>query len=58
MHQVGGHIILETEEPGHQRIVIPDHHPIRLGTVASILRAAIAEGVAVWRGWLQVGLMV
>ena len=39
VHQVGSHIILETSEPSHQRIVIPDHHPLRLGTFVSILRA-------------------
>ena len=32
-------IILETSEPTHQRIAIPDHHPLRLGTLNSILRA-------------------
>lgn len=31
VHQVGSHIILETEEPAHQRIAIPDHHPPGLG---------------------------
>ena len=39
VHQVGSHIILETSEPAHQRIAIPDHHPLRLGTFSSILRA-------------------
>ena len=34
VHQVGSHIILETSEPSHQRIVIPDHHPLRLGMFA------------------------
>jgi predicted RNA binding protein YcfA (HicA-like mRNA interferase family) len=38
VHQVGSHIILETSEPAHQRIAIPDHHPLRLGTLSSILR--------------------
>lgn len=38
VHQVGSHIILETSEPAHQRIAIPDHHPLRLGTFISILR--------------------
>lgn len=38
VHQVGSHIILETEEPSHQRIAIPDHHPLRLGTLVSIVR--------------------
>jgi len=39
VHQVGSHIILETSEPAHQRIAIPDHRPLRLGTFGSILRA-------------------
>ena len=39
VHQVGSHIILETSEPTHHRIAIPDHHPLRLGTLNSILRA-------------------
>ncbi len=38
VHQVGSHIILETSEPTHQRIAIPEHHPARLGTLISILR--------------------
>ena len=38
VHQVGSHIILETSEPAHQRIAIPDHDPLRLGTLISILR--------------------
>jgi predicted RNA binding protein YcfA (HicA-like mRNA interferase family) len=38
VHQVGSHIILETSEPTHQRIAIPAHHPLRLGTFSSILR--------------------
>ena len=39
VHQAGSHIILETSEPTHHRIAIPDHHPLRLGTFHSILRA-------------------
>ncbi len=39
VHQVGSHIILETSEPTHQRIAIPEHDPVRLGTPISILRA-------------------
>jgi predicted RNA binding protein YcfA (HicA-like mRNA interferase family) len=38
VHQVGSHITLETSEPAHQRIAIPDHHRLRLGTLISILR--------------------
>jgi hypothetical protein len=32
------HIILETSEPTHQRIAVPAHYPLRLGTFSSILR--------------------
>jgi len=39
VHQVGSHIILETSEPFHQRIVVPNHDPLRLGTFVSILRS-------------------
>jgi len=39
VHQVGSHIILETSQPNHHRIAIPDHNPLRLGTFSSILRA-------------------
>ena len=46
VHQVGSHIILETFDPTHQRIAIPDHDRLRLGTLISILRAiARHEGV-------------
>ncbi len=39
VRQVGSHIVLETSEPVHQRIAVPDHHPHRLGALTSILRA-------------------
>jgi hypothetical protein len=39
VHQAGSHIILETSEPTRHRIAILDHHPLRLGTFSSILRA-------------------
>jgi predicted RNA binding protein YcfA (HicA-like mRNA interferase family) len=39
VHQSGSHIILETEEPSHQRIAMPNHHPLRIGTFNGILRA-------------------
>jgi predicted RNA binding protein YcfA (HicA-like mRNA interferase family) len=49
VHQVGSHIILEAAEPAHQRIAIPDHRPLRLGTLISILRA-VAQHKGVTRG--------
>ena len=39
VHQVGSHIILETPQPAHHRIAIPNHDPLRLGTFISIVRA-------------------
>ena len=38
VHQTGSHIILDTEEPSHQRIAIPDHDGLRIGTLNGILR--------------------
>lgn len=34
----GSHIIVQTETPSRQRIPVPDHNPLRLGTLNSILR--------------------
>jgi predicted RNA binding protein YcfA (HicA-like mRNA interferase family) len=42
VHQVGSHVILQTEQPAHHRIAIPAHTPLRLGTLNAIL-AAIAS---------------
>jgi len=39
VHQEGSHIILETDTPSHQRISVPNHNPIRVGTLNSIVRA-------------------
>lgn len=40
VHQVGSHVILQTEEPAHHRIAIPNH------ASNSVLRAvAIAKGI-------------
>ncbi len=39
VHQKGSHIILETTEPAPQRIAIPDHKNLRIGTLNAILRA-------------------
>ncbi|HUH62044.1 MAG TPA: type II toxin-antitoxin system HicA family toxin, partial [Terracidiphilus sp.] len=37
VHQVGSHVILQTEQPSHHRIAIPEHSPLRIGTLNSIL---------------------
>lgn len=39
VHQEGSHVILQTETPGHQRLSVPNHNPIRVGTLNSIVRA-------------------
>ena len=39
VNQQGSHVILQTEEPKHQRLAIPDHAVLRIGTLNSILRA-------------------
>jgi predicted RNA binding protein YcfA (HicA-like mRNA interferase family) len=38
----GSHVILETESPRHHRLAVPDHNPLRIGTLNAILRA-VAE---------------
>ena len=39
VHQEGSHIILETDAPAHQRLSVPNHNPLRVGTLNSIVRA-------------------
>ena len=39
VHQVGSHVILETQAPSHQRIAVPAHKNLRLGTLNAILKA-------------------
>jgi len=39
VHQTGSHIILDTEEPSHQRIAIPAHKSLRVGTLNHILKS-------------------
>lgn len=39
VHQEGSHIVLETERPSHQRIAIPAHRTLRVGTLSAILRS-------------------
>jgi predicted RNA binding protein YcfA (HicA-like mRNA interferase family) len=48
VHQSGSHIILETEEPSPQRVAVPNHAFLRVGTFNSILRA-VASHKAVTR---------
>ena len=39
VHQVGSHIILQTDAPVSHRLSVPDHTPLRIGTFNAILRA-------------------
>jgi predicted RNA binding protein YcfA (HicA-like mRNA interferase family) len=43
VHERGSHIALETDEPSHQRIAIPDHQSLRLGTLIAIFRAVASH---------------
>ena len=46
VHQEGSHVILQTETPGHQRLSVPNHNPLRVGTLNAIVRAvATHKGV-------------
>jgi predicted RNA binding protein YcfA (HicA-like mRNA interferase family) len=46
VNQEGSHIILQVETPRHHRLAVPDHRPLRLGTLNAILRAvAASQGV-------------
>jgi predicted RNA binding protein YcfA (HicA-like mRNA interferase family) len=46
VNQEGSHVILETNTPRKHRISIPDHSPLRIGTLNAILNAvAKAQGV-------------
>jgi predicted RNA binding protein YcfA (HicA-like mRNA interferase family) len=42
VHQVGSHIVLETNTPSHQRMAVPNHPSLRIGTLNAILRS-VAE---------------
>ena len=42
VNQVGSHIILQTETPQHHRLSVPDHKPLRIGTLNAILRQVAA----------------
>lgn len=45
--QVGSHVVLETDAPSHQRLVVPAHKNLRVGTLSAILRSvARHKGVA------------
>lgn len=39
VHQVGSHVILQTQRPTPHRVAIPAHTALRIGTLNSILSA-------------------
>lgn len=39
VHQQGSHVVLETGTPTHQRIAVPAHKNLRIGTLNAILRS-------------------
>ena len=43
VHQEGSHIILQTDLPAHQRLSVPNHNPLRVGTLNGIVRAVSAH---------------
>ncbi len=43
VHQEGSHVILQTESPSHQRLSIPDHNPMRVGTLNGIVRVVASH---------------
>ncbi len=38
IHEKGSHLVLQTDTPSRQRIVIPDHKALRIGTLNAIIR--------------------
>ena len=46
VHQEGSHIILQTDTPAHQRLSVPNHNPLRVGTLNGIVRVvSVHKGV-------------
>ena len=43
VHQVGSHVILQTEQPTPHRVAVPAHNPLRVGTLDAILAAIAAH---------------
>jgi predicted RNA binding protein YcfA (HicA-like mRNA interferase family) len=41
--QAGSHILLETQTPSHQRVVIPAHKAVKVGTLGNIIRSVAAH---------------
>jgi predicted RNA binding protein YcfA (HicA-like mRNA interferase family) len=43
IHPVGSHIILQTQNPTPHRIAVPEHTPLRIGTLNAILSSIAAH---------------
>lgn len=43
VHQVGSHVILQTQDPSPHRIAVPAHKSLRVGTLNSILSSVAAH---------------
>ena len=41
--QAGSHVRLTTQERGEHHVTVPEHDPLRVGTLASILAAVAAH---------------
>jgi predicted RNA binding protein YcfA (HicA-like mRNA interferase family) len=47
VHQVGSHIVLETDTPAHHRLSVPEHDHLRVGTLNAMLGSvAKAKGIS------------
>ena len=43
VHQVGSHVILQTQQPRPHRVAVPAHTALRVGTLNAILSAIAAH---------------
>ena len=43
VHQVGSHIVLQTQQPSPHRIAVPAHAALRVGTLNAILSSIAAH---------------
>lgn len=43
VHQVGSHVILQTQEPSPHRVAVPAHKCLRVGTLNAILSSVAAH---------------
>lgn len=55
VHQVGSHIILQTQQPTSHRIAVPAHNPLRIGALNAIV-SAVAAHKNVSKGEILIGI--